>query len=75
MIRFSSRLNQMDENVSMPVKLLRRIREWDVVDAHPKVEIALRLYFILPVAKTEGERSFSVSKLIKKQDAFWHYPR
>jgi len=27
MIRFSSRLNQMDENVSMPVKLLRRIRE------------------------------------------------
>ena len=62
MVRFSGRLNQMDENVSRPVKLLRHIRESDIVDAYPNVEIALRLYITLPVANTEGERSFSVLK-------------
>jgi len=67
MVRFSGRLNQMDANVSTPVKLLRHIRESDIVDAYLNVEIALRLYLTLPVANTEGERSFSVLKRIKSR--------
>jgi len=57
----------MDINVSTPVKLLRHIRESDIVDAYPNIEIALRLYLTLPVANTEGERSFSVLKRMKSR--------
>jgi len=67
MVRFSGHLNQMGENVSTSVKLLRQIRESDIVDAYPNVEIALRLYFTIPVANTDGERSFSLFKRIKSR--------
>jgi len=58
MVRFSSHLNHMDENVSTPEKLLRHIRESDIVDAYPNVKIALRLCLTLPVANTEGNVHF-----------------
>jgi len=43
----------MDENVSMSVKLLRHIRESDIVDAYSNVEIALTW------ASAGGKRAFA----------------
>jgi hypothetical protein len=43
------------------------MREHGISEAFPKVDTAFRLYLTLPVAKTEGERSFSVLKRVKNQ--------
>ena len=53
MVRFSGYQNQTDENVSTPVKLLRDIRESDIVDAYSNVEIALTW------ASAGGKRAFA----------------
>jgi hypothetical protein len=38
--------------------MLKHIRQSGTGDVFPNVEIALRIYHTLPVANTEGERSF-----------------
>jgi hypothetical protein len=43
------------------------MREHGTSEAFPNVDTAIRLYLALPVANTEGERSFSVFKRVKNQ--------
>ena len=50
-----------------PPACLRRMREHGISEAFPNVDTAFRLYLTLPVANTEGERSFSVLKRVKNQ--------
>ncbi|CAM1297492.1 Uncharacterised protein r2_g681 [Pycnogonum litorale] len=54
------------ESVSPPA-CLKRIKEDGIANSFPNVDIALRIYLTLPVANTEGERSFSVLKRVKNQ--------
>ncbi|CAM1329396.1 Uncharacterised protein r2_g3859 [Pycnogonum litorale] len=54
------------ESVSPPA-CLKRIKEDGIANSFSNVDIALRIYLTLPVANTEGERSFSVLKRVKDQ--------
>jgi hypothetical protein len=47
--------------------MLKHIRQSDIGDVFPNIEIALRMYLTLPVAKTDGECSHSVLKQIKNR--------
>ena len=67
MLRLSGHLKQVDKNLSTPTSLLQHLRECDIVDAYPNVEVALRIYLTLPASNTEGERSFSVLKRLKNR--------
>ena len=59
-------LNSILQKLS-PLACLRRIREDGISEAFPNVDTAFRVYLTLPVANTEGERSFSVFKRVKNQ--------
>lgn len=52
---------------SFATELLCFLREKNLQVIFPNVSIALRLYLILPVTNTSGERSFSKLKLVKNR--------
>ena len=50
-----------------PMNLLSFIRERNLQQVFPNVDIALRIYLTLPVSNASGERSFSKLGIIKNR--------
>lgn len=67
LIQFVGYIKQYPTEDVSPPACLRRMREHGISEAFPNVDTAFRLYLTLPVANTEGERSFSVLKRVKNQ--------
>lgn len=67
LIQFVGYIKQYPTEAVSPPACLRRMREHGISEAFPNVDTAFRLYLTLPVANTEGERSFSVLKRVKNQ--------
>lgn len=53
------------ENLNSANEKLEFLHNQKIVSSFPNVEIILRLYLTLPISNAEGERSFSVLKIIK----------
>jgi hypothetical protein len=66
-IQFAGYMKQFYPDSCSPHSSLKQIRSDGILDTFPNVDIALRMYLTLPVANTEGERSFSVLKRVKNQ--------
>ena len=56
-----------NKDLLYPNKLLHLMRERELQNVFPNVDIALRLYLTLPVSNASGERSFSKLGIVKNQ--------
>ncbi|XP_064423027.1 zinc finger MYM-type protein 1-like [Latimeria chalumnae] len=54
-----------DFSSATPLSLLMLIHKWSLTSSYPNIEIALRIFLMLPVTVASCERSFSKLKLIK----------
>lgn len=64
-VHFAACVEQVLADNCTPFSALRHIRKVGITETFPNVDISLRLYLTLPVANTEGERSFSFLKRVK----------
>jgi hypothetical protein len=64
-VQLAAYLGQLSHDISSPLSILKHIRDNNITDTFPNVDIALRLYSTLPVSNAEGERSFSLLKRVK----------
>ncbi|KAF7648423.1 hypothetical protein LDENG_00157160 [Lucifuga dentata] len=53
--------------MSSAPELLQFLREENLHDIFPNVDVAFRLYLTLPVTNASGERSFSKLRLVKNR--------